>query len=219
LRHDANALPVSNVKASFTAHKLKKLKLELAIFRVNGLAGVLSRTGGSMGVIATPEGQKKYSVRSSNKSSGKKAIEIRLSRPLFTSIKHLVLTKKRCNHHTECQNALILQLLGLRLQTLLWGLCPLLSRWVAAPDPHFAPYHDILDPPLLSRLSTSLAWRLQVEIGNESVSCAENYNIYNTINLFLKTAISILVISDHNSFRVLFDKIASVFYLKNIFIF
>jgi len=37
-----------------------------------------------------------------------------------------------------------------------------------------------------------------------------------------KTAISILVISNHNSFRVLFDKIASgfrIFYLKNIFIF
>jgi len=30
------------------------------------------------------------------------------------------------------------------------------------------------------------------------------------MNLFLNTAISILVISCHNSFRVLFDKIASV---------
>jgi len=35
--------------------------------------------------------------------------------------------------------------------------------------------------------------------------------IDDTINLFLKTAIRILVISNHNSFRVLFDKIASVF--------
>jgi len=35
--------------------------------------------------------------------------------------------------------------------------------------------------------------------------------IDDTINLFLKTAIRILVISNHSSFRVLFDKIASVF--------
>jgi len=34
--------------------------------------------------------------------------------------------------------------------------------------------------------------------------------IDDTIYLFLKTAISILVISNHNSFRVSFDKIASV---------
>jgi len=34
--------------------------------------------------------------------------------------------------------------------------------------------------------------------------------INNTINLFLKTAIKILVISHHNSFQVLFDKVASV---------
>jgi len=35
--------------------------------------------------------------------------------------------------------------------------------------------------------------------------------INNTINLLFYTAISILVISNHSSFRVLFDKIASVF--------
>jgi len=41
--------------------------------------------------------------------------------------------------------------------------------------------------------------------------------INDTMNLFFKTAFTILVISNHNSFRVLFDKIASVgptFYLK-----
>jgi len=37
-----------------------------------------------------------------------------------------------------------------------------------------------------------------------------------TISLFLKIAISILIISNHTSFRVLFDKIASV---KSILIF
>jgi len=37
-----------------------------------------------------------------------------------------------------------------------------------------------------------------------------------TMDLLFSTAISILVISNHNSFLVLFDKIA---YLKNIFIF
>jgi len=31
----------------------------------------------------------------------------------------------------------------------------------------------------------------------------------NTISLFVKTAISILALSNHNSFRVLFDEIAS----------
>jgi len=36
----------------------------------------------------------------------------------------------------------------------------------------------------------------------------------NTINLFFETAISVLLISKHNSFRVLFDKIASVYFLE-----
>jgi len=43
----------------------------------------------------------------------------------------------------------------------------------------------------------------------------------NTINLFIKTAItiSILVISDRNNFRLLFDKIASVYlYLKKTYL-
>ena len=52
--------------------------------------------------------------------------------------------------------------------------------------------------------------RDQYEIltGNESVP---KIMINNTTNLFFKTAVSILQISSHNSFRVLFDKIASVF--------
>jgi len=34
-----------------------------------------------------------------------------------------------------------------------------------------------------------------------------------TVNLFFEAAISILEISNHNSFRVLFDKIASVYFI------
>jgi len=43
--------------------------------------------------------------------------------------------------------------------------------------------------------------------------------INNTINLFSKTTISILAISNHDNFRVLFDEIASVYFLENAFIF
>jgi len=43
--------------------------------------------------------------------------------------------------------------------------------------------------------------------GNESVP---KIIIDNTVNLLLKTAITILLISNRNCFRVLFDKIASV---------
>jgi len=42
--------------------------------------------------------------------------------------------------------------------------------------------------------------------------CAENYNKWRNKFIFL-TAISILVISKHNSSRVLFDKIASVYFI------
>jgi len=59
--------------------------------------------------------------------------------------------------------------------------------------------------------------RPYVAIANETVpKILTNY----TRNLFFETAISILVISSHNSFRVLVDKIASVYFsCKNIFIF
>jgi len=50
--------------------------------------------------------------------------------------------------------------------------------------------------------------------------CAENYNKW-ILNLFFKTTISILIISNHNSFGVLLDKIASVYFIwkKNIYIY
>ena len=46
-------------------------------------------------------------------------------------------------------------------------------------------------------------------IGNESVPKI----IINDTNLYFKTAISMLVISNHNSFRVLFDKIAFIHFV------
>jgi len=45
-------------------------------------------------------------------------------------------------------------------------------------------------------------------IGNESVP---KITINDTISRFFKTAISVLAISNHNSFRMLFDKIASIY--------
>jgi len=46
--------------------------------------------------------------------------------------------------------------------------------------------------------------------GNESVP---KIVVNSTVDLFSKTAISISVISNHNRFRVLFDKIASVYFM------
>ena len=43
--------------------------------------------------------------------------------------------------------------------------------------------------------------------------------IDNTIRLFLKTKISILLISEHNGFRVLFDKIVSVYFIRKIYLY
>ena len=52
------------------------------------------------------------------------------------------------------------------------------------------------------------------QIENESVP---KILINNTINLILKTAICILLISNYDSFRVLSDKIASVYFIsKNV---
>ena len=41
----------------------------------------------------------------------------------------------------------------------------------------------------------------------------------NAINLSYKTAVSILVISNHNSFRVPFDKIVSVYFIWKIYLY
>ena len=49
-----------------------------------------------------------------------------------------------------------------------------------------------------------------ITIGNENVP---TIIINNTINLSLKTAIGILVISNRNCFRVLFDRIVFVYIL------
>jgi len=55
-----------------------------------------------------------------------------------------------------------------------------------------------------------------VPIGNESVL---KIVIIDTINLFFYTAVSILLISSHNSFRVLFDKIATVCSIWKIYLY
>jgi len=65
---------------------------------------------------------------------------------------------------------------------------------------------DLNPGPTAPECST-LTNRLPNRIGNDSVP---KIIINNTISLFFKTAISILVISNHNSFRVLFDKNAYV---------
>ena len=56
--------------------------------------------------------------------------------------------------------------------------------------------------------------RFRVE--NESMT---KIIINDTIYLFLKTAISISLISNHNSFRVLFEKIASVYFIWKIYLY
>jgi len=48
--------------------------------------------------------------------------------------------------------------------------------------------------------------------------CAENYNKWHNKFIFLN-AISILVISNHNSFRVPFDKIAFVYFIWKIYLY
>jgi len=55
--------------------------------------------------------------------------------------------------------------------------------------------------------------RLRTGIENESVP------INDTIYLFFKTAIIILVISSHDSFRVLFDKIASAYFICKVYLY
>jgi len=48
------------------------------------------------------------------------------------------------------------------------------------------------------------------DIENENVP---KITINGILNLLFKVAISILLISNHNSFRVMFDKIASVYFI------
>jgi len=45
------------------------------------------------------------------------------------------------------------------------------------------------------------------------------FKINNIIHLFLKTAVGILVISNNDSFRVLFDEIASVYFVLNVYLY
>jgi len=59
-------------------------------------------------------------------------------------------------------------------------------------------------------LTTNL--RRAMVMTHREQKCAENYNKRQS-KYILKTAISILVISNHNSFRVLYDEIASVYFI------
>jgi len=52
---------------------------------------------------------------------------------------------------------------------------------------------------------------------NRERKCAENYNTWHS-NFFLKLQSAFLVISNHNSFRVLFGKIASVYFIWKIYV-
>jgi len=54
------------------------------------------------------------------------------------------------------------------------------------------------------------------ELGNESMP---KITINYTVNLFFNTAIRILVISNRNSFRVLFDRIATVYFTRKIYLY
>ena len=57
---------------------------------------------------------------------------------------------------------------------------------------------------------TTITQQITSRIGNGSVPQTV---INDTRDLFFKTTISILVISNHNSFRVFFDKIAFVYFI------
>jgi len=58
--------------------------------------------------------------------------------------------------------------------------------------------------------------RLRTGIEKESVP---KIIVNDTIYLFFKTAIIILVISSHDSFRVLFDKIASAYFICKVYLY
>jgi len=77
--------------------------------------------------------------------------------------------------------------------------------WVGSHE--MDPWTTLLHRPILDRVSANDLSFIS-PIGNESVP---KITINKTINLFYKTAISILVISNHDIFRMLFDKIASVY--------
>jgi len=67
---------------------------------------------------------------------------------------------------------------------------------------------------------TQLDWKRVAQARSRGCkSSLPKMMINDTISLLFKSAISIFVISNRNRFRVLFDKIASVyFYLKNIYL-
>jgi len=69
----------------------------------------------------------------------------------------------------------------------------------------------LLVPPALSLRLHHRLDIYRVYMGKEFNESMLKIILNNTIKLFIKTAISISVISNHNSFRALFDKISSVY--------
>jgi len=90
------------------------------------------------------------------------------------------------------------------------------GTWIGSGKRHiFGIFHPI-EKYRYIRLAVDMFNLIQQSHSNRERKCAENYSKSNdTVNLFFKTAIriSILVISNYNSFRVLFDKIASVYFI------
>ena len=75
---------------------------------------------------------------------------------------------------------------------------------------HLAPDRYHASTPPLSFFTGRMLFLLPNEqCQSTEGKCAKNC----TINLFFKTAISILVILNHDSYRVLFDRIASVYFI------
>ena len=72
--------------------------------------------------------------------------------------------------------------------------------------------------------NTSLSFSLSHKFGLTTIrladyrerKCAENYNKWHNKSTF-KTAVSISLISNHNSFRVLFDKIDSGYFVWKLY--
>jgi len=78
---------------------------------------------------------------------------------------------------------------------------------------NFSSLPGILAIVMVTMLLHGRNWRIT---GNDIVW---KIMINNRIHLFFETAISILVISNHNSFRVLFDKIASAYFIGKIYLY
>jgi len=67
-------------------------------------------------------------------------------------------------------------------------------------------------------VNMTLTWHTSRHCSYRGQRCAENHNKLHRKFVFY-TAISILVIANHNTFRVLFDKIASVHFIWKMYLY